>query len=354
MQTGQIPLKIVESFGFNHLMVDISNFSNGLINSTFKVTENGKTHVLQKINSTVFSNPIDLIENYIQLFDYLETKKLLHIPTPIKTVDHNYFAINSEKEIWRAFEFFPNTITVSTVQNKEQAFGVAHCFGNLTNTLALFPVHTLKVTLPNFHNLSFRFEQFQTAIKQSSSQLKENSNVEINTLLNKSALVQFYEKLKTNSSYKLRVMHHDAKLSNVLFEETTNKIICPIDFDTMQSGYYFSDLGDMVRSMTCTISENSEDVDLLEFREDIYEALISGYLSSLKSELTEVEKSTIHYSGLLMIYMQALRFLTDYLNRNVYYQINYPDQNLTRAKNQIAFLSKLEYYLKTNNLINSN
>lgn len=143
-------------------------------------------------------------------------------------------------------------------------------------------------------------------------------------------------------------MHHDAKISNVLFSNKTGKVVCLVDFDTVMPGYFFSDLGDMIRSMVCPEDETSTKFSNICIRKEFYEAIVTGYLDVIGKELTESEKKYIHYSGLLMIYMQSLRFLADYLNGDVYYQITYPDQNFDRAKNQLILLQRLEDFLGTN------
>jgi hypothetical protein len=110
-------------------------------------------------------------------------------------------------------------------------------------------------------------------------------------------------------------------------------------------GYFFSDLGDMIRSMACSYDENSTEFDKITIRKKFYNAILEGYLMVMNKQLTDSEKKYIHYAGLLMIYMQSLRFLTDYLNGDIYYQISYPEQNFNRATNQLTLLGQLEKFL---------
>ena len=141
-------------------------------------------------------------------------------------------------------------------------------------------------------------------------------------------------------------MHHDAKLSNILFDQNTRKVVCPVDLDTTQAGYFFSDLGDMIRSMACSQSENCIDFSSIYIKSGFYEAIIDVYMAAIKDEFTEEEGKNIHYAGLLMIYMQALRYMTDYLNGDIYYRITYSEQNFDRAKNQLTLLQRLEEFLR--------
>lgn len=145
--------------------------------------------------------------------------------------------------------------------------------------------------------------------------------------------------------FKNRIMHHDCKLSNVLFHTITNEAITPIDLDTLMGGYFFSDLGDMIRSM---VSGKGESESLKEISIDgkIYEALVGGYLVGMGDAFTKKEHKHIHHSGLIMIYMQALRFLSDYLLGDVYYKTAYKKENLDRAQNQLKLLESLEQFLE--------
>jgi thiamine kinase-like enzyme len=140
-------------------------------------------------------------------------------------------------------------------------------------------------------------------------------------------------------------MHHDCKIGNILFDRTTHEVICPIDLDTIMPGKYFSDLGDMIRTMACTEGEESRKWETIDIRKDFYESIVNGYLSAMGNVFTAEEKEHIHKSGLMMIFMQALRFITDFLEGDKYYKTSYPEQNLNRALNQLILLEKLEEFL---------
>ena len=155
----------------------------------------------------------------------------------------------------------------------------------------------------------------------------------------------FFDVITESDEFPKRVMHHDAKISNVLFDEDSDEVICLVDFDTVMPGYFFSDIGDMVRTMACNLDESSTEFDKIKIRKTYYLAIIEGYLSVMGKHLTDAEKKYIHYSGISMTYMQALRFLTDYLKEDIYYRIIYPEQNFDRATNQLTLLKGLEEFL---------
>ena len=338
-------MEAVHSFGFEESNSTVESISAGFINSTFKVSNKSRTIILQKLNGNVFPKPEDIVHNYIQVYNYLNGKKEFKIPEPIKTIDKKNCFVDNEKNIWRATQFIHATFSPETARDEKDVAAAAYCFGSFTNGLAGLDVSELKVIIPQFHDLAFRYDQFSEALENNFSKRKENARIEIEELIKRKKLVDFYTELISNSNYKLRVMHHDAKLSNILFDRNTEKVVCPVDLDTTQSGYFFSDIGDMIRSMTCNLSENSVDFSAIKINEDFYKEIIKGYMYAMRDEFTYEEKINIHYSGLLMIYMQALRYMADHLNGDIYYRITYPEQNFDRTKNQLTLLKRLEEFL---------
>ena len=161
------------------------------------------------------------------------------------------------------------------------------------------------------------------------------------------SLVRFYENIKQDANYPVRLMHHDCKISNVLFDAQTREVICPVDLDTTMPGYYFSDIGDLIRTMSCTENENSVKWEQIGIRKDLYSSIVEGYVNGIGNAFTDAELRHIHHAGLMMIYMQCSRFLTDFLNNDIYYRTSYPEQNLNRALNQFILLEKLEVLLES-------
>jgi Ser/Thr protein kinase RdoA (MazF antagonist) len=152
------------------------------------------------------------------------------------------------------------------------------------------------------------------------------------------SIVREYESLMTKGTLRKRIVHNDTKVNNVLFDFNTGRTVGVIDLDTLMPGYFIYDLGDMIRTFVCPVSEEEDDMELIVFRKDIYEAVLSGYLSEMKGVMTEAERKVIPFAGRMMTYIMALRFLADYLRGNTYYHITYPEQNLVRATNQLKLL----------------
>ena len=271
----------------------------------------------------------------------------VRLPRPIFFTNKESLFTDSAGHHWRAFEYLENTSSPPVANTLAQAYATAHTFASFTAAFGGFDASRLVETIPGFHDLGHRFHEFEQALRIALPERKLRARDAIAALLGRQQYKNFYAGIIASPAlYPKRVMHHDAKIANVLFEKGTGQVVCPVDFDTVMPGYFFSDLGDMIRSMACTEDENCTDLTRIRIREDYYDAIVSGYLQVMGPQLTKEEMGHIHYSGILMIYMQALRFLTDYLNGDIYYQIDYPEQNLFRANNQLMLLEQLEIHLK--------
>lgn len=327
----------------------ISTLQGGLINHSYKVlVKNKAPFLLQQINHHVFKTPDDVQSNYLQLWNFTKQQEVaLQLPEPLFISDQQTLHHSKEGNTWRAFKFIEKTESYKVAHWPDQAYSTAQTFAKFTAAFSGFDSSTLKTTIPKFHNLSFRYSEFDTALQFASADRLQQAGDLIKAITERIHYKNFFDQLQDKPAlFKKRVMHHDAKIANVLFEEESGNVVCAVDFDTVMPGYYFSDLGDMIRSMSCNEDETSVYFDKIAIRKDFYEAIVSGYLSVMQEELTKEEVEAIHHSGIIMIYMQAIRFLADYLNKDQYYRITYPDQNLHRAKNQLLLLQSLEQLLE--------
>lgn len=321
----------------------------GLINNSWKVSNSHTApFLLQQINATVFQSPTDVQQNYINIWEYAKKQAhSLRLPAPLYYYNSQTLYQDQKGNYWRAFEFIEDSTSKIIAQNPEQAKTTAKTFASFTAAFTRFDLAALKVVIPEFHNLSYRYKQFEEAVQQNKAGHLEIAQVVVTALATRKRYKDFYDFITHSpEKFPVRVMHHDAKIANVLFSKKTNKVICTVDFDTVMPGYYFSDLGDMIRSMACSEDENCTAPERIEIRPEFYDAIVSGYEEVMQEHLTKEENTNIHYAGILMIYMQALRFITDYLNGDIYYRIHYPNQNFDRAVNQLTLLQKLEAFLE--------
>ncbi|MEO5996137.1 MAG: phosphotransferase [Chitinophagaceae bacterium] len=327
----------------------IEPIGDGLIHRTFKVTFTGNDTaiVLQCINQRTFSQPENIIQNYQMLYGYLEGKQGgVKIPALVPTHQKKIFWVDAEDNFWKATRFINNSHSLSVAKNEKDAYQVAKSFAGLTNSLTDINQLDLYVIIPDFHNLFLRYQQFEEAVSQATVMRLLRSTHLISELRQRKKLVAFYNSLNDETIYPTRLMHHDCKINNILFDENTGAVLCPVDLDTVMPGKFFSDLGDMIRTLVSPVNENSTAWEEIGVRSEYYFAIICGYLDGVCHLLTKTEKVNLHYSGLLMTYMQSMRFVTDFLNNDIYYKTSYPEQNLNRALNQFILLEQLEEFLE--------
>lgn len=328
--------------------ITVQALGGGLINESYQVNRGPEPdYFLQRINTEVFTDPRAVQANYIRIWQYAEFEFTgLRLPAPIYIDNHTSLFRDREGGYWRAFEFIGDSKTVDRALRPAQAKSVARTFAKFTAAFGHFNVGLLRETIPGFHDLGLRFRQFETSLQGEAYERMAQALPLIRELQQRERYVHFYEVITGSDAFPLRVVHHDAKIGNILFHKKTGRVICPVDYDTVMPGYFFSDPGDMIRSMAGSTGENSRDPDAIRIRPDFYKAIMEGYLEVLGPQLTDAEKKYFHSAGLLIIYMQALRFLTDYLSGDTYYRIAYPEQNLDRARNQFSLLMQLEQYLR--------
>lgn len=328
---------ILEAFGLNVGSSDVTTLSGGLINATWKIKDTSGEYILQRINHAVFKSPEKIDENISGISRYLKDHHPDYYfvsPLPGK---EGHTLIHTEDGYFRLMPFVKDSVTLHTVTHPEQAYQAARQFGQFTKLLSGFGAHTLQSTIPDFHNLTLRYRQFQQALREGNPHRREECAAEIAVLQQHEWIVADFEAIRNNPEFRIRVTHHDTKISNVLFDQE-GKGICVIDLDTVMPGYFISDFGDMIRTYVSPANEEERDFDKILVRQEVLDAITEGYLEFMDAELTAAEKKHILYSGLFMTFMQALRFLTDHLNDDVYYGARYEGHNRVRAGNQISLL----------------
>lgn len=316
----------------------IALFGNGLIHKTYTVSKGSSPeYILQEVNTSVFKTPLDIASNLEALSDFLkENGKEVFYPTPFPTKNGEPYAIESGS-FFRLTPFVKGSHTVDFCSTAEQAYEAAAQFGKFTAAFKGMDVSILKSTIPRFHDLSFRWEQFTEALLNGNQERIQHAASIIDQVKANYSIVERYQSILSSSQFLQRVTHHDTKITNVLLNEQ-GKGVCVIDLDTVMPGLLISDLGDMFRTYLSPGNEEDTDLSQVYVRTDFYKAIIAGYLEHMNDQLSNEELNAVNYAGEFMIYMQALRFLTDYLNDDRYYGIKYPLNNFNRTINQLALL----------------
>lgn len=340
---------VVKHFDVKGNVETIKPLGNGLINDTYIVKTEGDApdYVLQRINHHIFTDVDTLMTNIQAVTSHIrkkltlagesdiDRKVLTFIPT---TSDGKYYFFDGEN-YWRMMVFIPGAHTFEAV-NPESSRNAGKAFGNFQAMLVDIDAD-LKESIPDFHNMEFRLKQLHDAVEAD----PEGRVAEVKPILDeleaRAEEMTKAERLYREGKLPKRICHCDTKVNNMMFDDNGN-ILCVIDLDTVMPSFIFSDFGDFLRTGANKLAEDDPDIDRVEFDMEIFKAFAEGYLSSAKGFLTPVEIENLPYAAALFPYMQAVRFLTDYINGDTYYKIKYPDHNLVRTRNQFKLLQSVE------------
>ena len=326
-------------YGLDPAYHTVQPHGSGLINRTWVVSDTGgiPRYILQQLNVNVFKRPGDVAHNLDVLGEHLQSKSSdFLLPLPVETIAGEDTAEDGDG-CYRLIPFVTDSKVLTVCSSHSQAFEAALQFGRFTAEFEGLDATLLRETIPGFHDLSHRWRQFEDALRNGDASRRAQSAEAIDFLRSRSDIVHTYERIREDPAFRLRVTHHDTKISNVLFDKS-GRGLCVIDLDTVMPGRFISDVGDMYRTYLSPVSEEEADLDRIEIRPGFKQAVREGYLTYMSGLLTPVELEHFDYAGEFMIYMQALRFLTDHLNVDVYYGAAYEGHNLVRASNQVRLL----------------
>ncbi len=314
---------------------------NGLINDTYLIDNKNlkKRYVLQKINKYVFRNPEKVMHNLVCILDHLQDNpdpryQLLRI---VKSAHSNAY-IDENNDYWRIFQYLENTRTIDKITDPLQAREAAKAFGNFLNRLDQLDPGLVFETIDNFHNYRSRIQKLNAAVKKDDLARKQHCKKELDFIENRFHYIESFYAL----SLPIRVIHSDAKIDNILFDGSLKKAVCVIDLDIAMPGSILYDYGDMVRSYTNKMKEDSPDLSLVKIDQEVFFQLTKGFLEETKALMSDSELKNLILGPKMIILIQAIRNLTDYLLGDVYYKIQYESHNLVRAQNQLKLLDCLE------------
>ena len=303
---------------------------------------------MQRINHGVFKDVPGLIENKVVVSRHMQ-EKLKGLPKKkqkrrvlafAKTKEGASYFQGEEGNYWNLMYDIDKSVTFETVDNEEIAYEGGRLIGQFLTLTSDFDASKLMEVIPKFHDMSFRYQQFEDALDGASKERLEEANSYIEKVAHLKEEMHILQKLKESGEIKLRVTHNDTKISNVLFNKK-NKGLCVIDTDTVMPGIVHYDFGDAIRTICNSAAEDETNLDLVTFNTDYYKAYTKGFLKKMKSSLSPLELKYLPLGAKTMIFIMALRFLTDFLNGDVYYKIKYPAHNIDRAKNQFKLLDSL-------------
>lgn len=336
---------------FGHYL-DGAPYGSGHINDTYRVTfdQSGTSvnYIVQRINHNVFKNPVAVMENIGRVSEHMK-KKLDGYPEASRrslefhpTHEGKYVHIDAEGNYWRVYSCVEKCRTYDVIESADQAFQAARAFGNFQKALFDLPGGRLNDTIPFFHHTPKRFEALEDAIRKDAHNRVKTCQAEIDFAMAHKSICSKLLDLHAEGKLPERITHNDCKLNNVLIDDATGEGICVIDLDTIMPGFVLYDFGDMIRTSTSPAKEDEQDLSLVEMRFEMFEALVRGYLDAVGDAITPVEKSLLPFSGKLITFTIGIRFLTDYLNGDVYFKIHRDGHNLDRCRTQFKLIESIE------------
>lgn len=346
---------IAEHFALRGAYLEARPYGSGHINDTYAVafSQAGTRvrYILQRINHRIFTDPVGLMENIVRVTEESwrrlreegsmvdASRRTLRV---IPAKDGKPYYRDEEGYHWRCYPFIEGARTFDIIQSAAQAREAARAFGQFQVLASSLQGPRLNETIPGFHNTRSRFDRLARAVEADAKGRLAEVGAEWDFIRSREDVVDVLLGLAAKGAIPERVTHNDTKLNNVMIDDATGMGICVIDLDTVMPGLALYDFGDMVRTATSPAAEDEKDVSKVVMQMPMFEALARGYLSSAGGFLNEVEREYLPFSGKLIALEIGIRFLTDYLEGDVYFKTHRPGHNLDRARTQIALVRSIE------------
>ena len=323
--------------------ISIKEFGSGHINSTYQVkTDDGHVYILQRINQYVFNDPKAVMENVGAVTEYLKSR----VSDPSETLHFlqshagTYYHIDEDGEFWRCYEF-ADGLCLEAPESDADFYESAIAFGRFQEMLKDFPADTLHETIPLFHNTVNRYRLFKEALKANKAGRAESIPEEIAFIMDREEEAGTIVRLLESGELPLRVTHNDTKLNNVLLNKDTRKALCVLDLDTVMPGSSLYDYGDSIRFGAATAAEDEKDLSKMSLSLDLFRVYTAGYLTACPG-LTHKERELLPMGAKIITLELAVRFLTDYLDGDLYFKTAYEDHNLVRTRSQLKLVADME------------
>ena len=342
--------EILEAYGVGGQMAEWTVLKTGHINRTYIITfNNGEKRLLQQINTTVFTKPLELMDNVVRVTDYLREKITEEGGDPTRetlkvflTTDGKNCFVDSKNRYWRFYNFVDNAFSYNSIENDELFYRAGAAFGKFQSQLAEFPIDTLFETITDFHHTYKRFLNLKAAAERNASGRKNEVESELKFAFDREDDTKIVVDLIEKGEIPVRVTHNDTKLNNILFDSETKTPICVVDLDTVMPGSALYDFGDAIRFGASTGAEDEKDLSKISMDLNLYEKYVKGYLSTAGKSLTEKEIEFLPFSAKLLTFECGMRFLTDFIDGDVYFSTSYPEHNLDRCRTQFKLVADME------------
>lgn len=340
---------IIAQFATKSKIGNIRPVEIGNINDSFIIEsqiQGEESYFLQKINHHIFKDIEGLQKNIQIVTDHIRKKLILENESDIerkvlqlvKTKDGKLF-LEAYGDYWRMYIYIENTRSYDTI-TPELAYKAGESFGKFQCMLVDLSHSELIETIPNFHNMEFRLEQFRAAVRSNTAKRLAKSKWLVDEIEMRADEMCLPEQLFRKGLLPKRINHCDTKINNMLFDLNDNPI-CIVDLDTVMHGFVLSDFGDFMRTAANTGAEDDIKLTNIGLNLEIFKSYTRGYLNKANF-LTQTELNNLAFGVKLLSYMQTVRFLGDYLNGDIYYKIKSPEHNWQRSLAQFRLLQNQE------------
>jgi hypothetical protein len=342
---------LLKAFGMVMPVSEWKPYGHGHINDTYLIRTPGNIpdFILQRKNHAIFKDISGMMNNIMLVTNHIRKKLMVlgeqeidrRVMTYIPAVNNDYFIMDGDGNYWTLFLFIRGSHGIEEVTSETEATSAGKAFGHFQKQLSDLPGNFLIETIPGFHNGKLRLGQFTTAISEDRAGRVSSMQPVIEKLLSRAPRMVKLQEWLDNGELPLRITHNDTKINNVLYDEN-GEILCIIDLDTVMPGSALFDFGDAIRTLGNTASEDEPDLSRIGFNGAYYKAFAEGYFSESQSFLTSMEKENLAFSCCYLVWEQTIRFLTDYLNGDIYYKTAYPGHNRVRTLAQLRYLEVME------------
>lgn len=348
---------VIKGFDIEGHPIEIIRYGNGHINDTYRVTmhledKQKKRYILQRINHTIFKEPIKLMDNISRVTKHIKGKisamggnVLKESINVIETVDGKNYLLH-ESNYYRCYDFIEGVTSYDIVSGPEDFYRSGQALGKFQSLLSDYDGNTLHETIKDFHNTEKRFIDFCAAVNEDPMDRVKECSEEVQFFMEREKDTGIINRLIRSGALPVRVTHNDTKYNNVMIDDETREAVCLVDLDTVMPGVSLYDFGDSIRSGATTALEDEKDLSLVHFDLSLFKAYTEGYLSKARF-LSPTEVDHLPFAAKIMTYECGLRFLKDYIEGDIYYKIDRAEHNLDRARTQIKLLQEMERDFQT-------
>ena len=339
---------VVRQFVLPEVIVSVSPLGEGFINDTYIVdTNKAIKYVLQRKNGNIFKNIPGMVDNICKVTDHIRNKAAAQGKDPERSTirlypshDGEYYYVDEDRSYWVCMYYIPDTCCFDTASSPQLAYAGGAGIGQFQEQVSDF-TEDLAEVLPGFHDIRYRFQQWDNTLAEDRMGRKKELVQEIEWIEQRRAQMLAFKMLIENKTIPPRVSHNDTKISNILFDQK-GEVLCVIDLDTLMKSSVLYDYGDAIRSYANTAKEDEAQAEKVAMNPEFFKAYTRGYLSFAHSFLTKPEVEWLAFAAKYITYEQVLRFLMDYIDGDRYYKIHYPAHNLVRTHAQHALLQSME------------